>query len=152
MSIARSGGLRVVLDTNIYISAFTKPAGQTFQVWQAARERRYQLLVSPAIVREIAGVLRERFVWQEREVARRVRIVARVAEIITPKIVVEVIKDDPPDNRILECAVEGKADLIVSGDRHLRRLKTYQGIPVVRPIDLLRTLGVAVKAKGMRER
>jgi predicted nucleic acid-binding protein len=42
----------------------------------------------------------------------------------------------------LECAVEGKADVIVSGDHHLRDLKSYQGIPIVRPIDFLRTLGV----------
>jgi hypothetical protein len=57
-------------------------------------------------------------------------------------ITLDVIREDPPDNRILECAVEGRANLIVSGDRHLRRLKIYQGIPIVRPIDFLRTLGV----------
>jgi predicted nucleic acid-binding protein len=54
----------------------------------------------------------------------------------------DVIREDPADNRILECAVEGRANLIVSGDRHLRRLTIYQGIPIVRPVDFLRTLGV----------
>ena len=52
-----------------------------------------------------------------------------------------VILHDPDDNRILECAVEGQAHLIVSGDRDLRRLKIYQGIPIVTPTDFLRTLG-----------
>jgi len=51
------------------------------------------------------------------------------------------ITNDPDDNRILECAVEGQAHLIVSGDRDLRRLKVYQGIPIVTPTDFLRTLG-----------
>jgi putative PIN family toxin of toxin-antitoxin system len=147
MSTARSGGLRVVLDTNVYISAFTNRRGQTFLIWNAASDRRYHLLTSPAIVREMAGVLRERFSWNEEDVAHHVRLVAKVAEIITPKVTLNIIMEDPPDNRILECAVEGRADLIVSGDRHLRRLKVYQDIPIVRPVDLLRTLGVAVKTK-----
>jgi predicted nucleic acid-binding protein len=55
---------------------------------------------------------------------------------------IEVIHDDPPDNRILECAIAGQADLIVSGDRHLLKLKSYQGIPIVRPVDFRRTLGL----------
>ena len=63
--------------------------------------------------------------------------------MIVPRFVLDVIQDDPDDNRILECAVEGKADVIVSGDRTLLRLKSYDGIPIVRPIDFLRTLGLA---------
>jgi predicted nucleic acid-binding protein len=57
--------------------------------------------------------------------------------------VIDVIADDPDDNRILECAVEGNADVIVSGDRALLRLNSYQGIPIVRPVDFLRTLGLS---------
>ena len=49
---------------------------------------------------------------------------------------------NPPDNRILECAIAGHADVIVSGDRHLRKLKSYKGIPIVRPVDFRRTLGL----------
>ena len=76
---------------------------------------------------------------------RRLKQIAAIVEIIIPQITLEVIKEDPPDNRILECAVAGQADLIVSGNRHLLRLKSYEGIPIVRPIDFLRTLGVASK-------
>jgi predicted nucleic acid-binding protein len=65
----------------------------------------------------------------------------RLGEIVTPQITVHVITNDPDDNRILECAVEGQAHLIVSGDRDLRRLKVYQDIPIVTPTDFLRTLG-----------
>jgi len=122
MPTAPSAKLRVVLDTNLYISAFTHPRGPAFQVWKTARERRYLLLVSPAIIREVAAVLREQFAWEEEQVARRVKLVAKLA--------------------VLECAVAGKADLVVSGDQHLRRLKIFQGIPIVSPRDLLRTLGM----------
>lgn len=144
-----SGGerLRVVVDTNVYISVFLYPERPIFQILQQAGKKQYQLLTSPAIIRELGRVMREDFEVDDRERILRLKQIARIAEIITPKITLEVIKEDPPDNRVLECAGEGRADLIVSGDRHLRRLKVYQGIPIVSPIDFLRTLGVAVKAK-----
>jgi len=69
----------------------------------------------------------------------------RAPENITPQLTIDVITADPPDNRILECAVEGRADLIVSGDPDLQRLKVYQRIPIVRPADFLRTLGISIK-------
>jgi predicted nucleic acid-binding protein len=57
-------------------------------------------------------------------------------------VTVDIIHDDPADNRILECGIAGHADVIVSGDRHLLKLKSCKGIPVVRPIDFRRTLGL----------
>ena len=131
----------MVLDTNIYVSAFTFPSSVPGRVWRHALHQRYRLLVSPAIVREVARVLREDFHWEERRLRRRLKLLVRTGEIVTPQSTLHVILHDPDDNRILECAVEGQAHLIVSGDRDLRRLKVYQGIPIVTPTDLLRTLG-----------
>ncbi len=142
MNPASGGELRVVLDTNVYISAFAYPERPIYQVWRHALERRYQLLISSAIVNELADVLRTDFHWEERRLRRRIRLVTRVGTIITPYIALNVIPDDPDDDRILECAVAGRANLIVSGDRHLRRLRVYEGIPIIRPIDFLRTLGL----------
>jgi predicted nucleic acid-binding protein len=51
------------------------------------------------------------------------------------------VSEDEADNRILECAVAGEADLVVFGDQHLRRLKSFAGIGIVRPVDFHRTLG-----------
>jgi uncharacterized protein len=134
-------GLRVVLDTNVYVSAFTFPRGVPRQVWRHALRRRYRLLVSPAIVREVARVLREDFHWEERRLRRRLKLLVRIGEMVTPQTPLHVITNDPDDNRILECAVEGQVHLVVSGDRDLRRLKAYQGIPIVTPTDFLRILG-----------
>ena len=140
-----SGGelLRVVVDTNVYISAFLHPERSIFQIVQQAAEHRYRLLISPAIVNEVGRVLREHFSLEEMVTIRRLKALTKAAEIVNPQLTLDVIREDPPDNRILECAVEGRAHLIVSGDRHLRHLKIYQGIPIVRPTDFLRTLGVA---------
>jgi putative PIN family toxin of toxin-antitoxin system len=139
-----SGGetLRVVLDTNVYISMFTQPDRPMYQIWQQAVRRQYHLLISRAILTEVADVLRTDFGWNDRTIVQHLKLLARAGEIITPTVTLNVIPEDPDDDRILECAVDGRANLIVSGDRHLRRLRVYQGISIIRPIDFLRTLGV----------
>jgi putative PIN family toxin of toxin-antitoxin system len=134
--------LRVVLDTNVYISIFTNPKGDLGAIWEQALKGTYTPLISPAIVAEVAGVLREKFKWPQDAVVARAKRFARMAEIITPGTVPEVIAADPADNQILACALSGKAHVIVSGDRrHLLPLKEYKGIPIVRPVDFLRMLG-----------
>jgi putative PIN family toxin of toxin-antitoxin system len=106
----------VVFDTNVYFSAFTHPLGPPFRIWQKAVNRSFVLLVSPAILREIAHVLRDVLQWQEAEIVAQLKLVARVAEIVSPKVHLRVIAGDPTDDRILECALAGGAGLIVSGD------------------------------------
>ena len=58
-----------------------------------------------------------------------------------PTTIPDVLPDDPDDNHIIACAVSGRADVIVSGDRDLLRLKAYEGIPIVRPMDFVRMVG-----------
>lgn len=135
--------MRAVLDTNVLVSAFVRSRGGVAPLWRAAQARRYQLLLSPAIVREVARVLREDFLWEESRIIRQLKRLSKKGEIVIPSATIEVIHDDPSDNHILECAVEGQANIIVSGDRHLQRLKSYEGISIVRPIDFRRTLGLA---------
>jgi len=134
--------LRVVLDTNIYIAAFGHQKGRNATLWAAALGGRYRLLVSPAIVRELARVLRTDLQWQEEYVQSRIRIVAQVAELVSPRAALQVVTADPTDDRILECAVDGKADLIVSNDHHLLDLRSYGDIPIVAGPDFRRTLGL----------
>ncbi len=142
MSAAKHGGqLKVVLDTNVYFSAFHSTHGVPFELWRRAVKREYTLLSSPAIIRELAHVLREDLKWPESEIIAQLKVAVRVAKILEPDLTLEVVVADPDDDRILECAVAGDADLIVSGDRHLTKLKAFQGIGIVRPVDFLRTLG-----------
>jgi putative PIN family toxin of toxin-antitoxin system len=142
MSAAKPGGqLRVVLDTNVYFSAFNSTRGVPFELWRRAARGEYILLISPAIIRELARVLREDLKWPQPDIIAQLKLVVRVARLIEPKLTLEVVVADPDDDRILECAVAGNADLVVSGDRHLTRLKAFQGIGIVLPVDFLRTLG-----------
>ena len=136
-------GLRAVLDTNVYLSIFVFPESRMFDLWRLAREGRYTVVISPFIVREFMETLREKFgvPAEARELIKR-RVLRR-ADIVQPKTVPKVISDDPDDDHILACAVAGEAALIVSGNKHLLRLREYHGIPIVRPMDFLRTLGSA---------
>lgn len=134
--------LKVVLDTNIYIAAFNHPRGRNAQLWTSARTGRYRLLVSVPIIREIAEVLRRDFAWKDADVQRRIRVIAQVAEIVVTKSTLDLVAADPDDNRVLECAVDGKADLITSNDHHLLDLKVCKDIPIIAGPDLRRTLGL----------
>jgi len=89
----------------------------------------------------LADVLRTDLQLSEPEIVAQLKRVLRVANIVQPKITLTVVKADPDDDRILECAVAGNADVVVSGDHHLTRLKSFQGIGIMRPVDFLRTLG-----------
>jgi len=142
MSAVSGDAMRAVLDTNVLVSALTRSRGRLASLWPAARQRRYRLVLSPAIVREIAEVLRRDFGWPPERLIPQLKALVRAGELIRPDISIAVITEDPDDNRILECAVAGHADLIVSGDRHLLQLKSYDGIPIVRPVDFRRTLGL----------
>lgn len=136
--------LKAVLDTNLYIAAFQYPKGRNAVLWRAAGAGRYRLRVSPAIIREIARVLRRDFRWQDERVQRVIRRVAEVAGagLVTPRTSLHLVSADPDDNRIVECAVDGKADIIVSNDHHLLDLKSYKGIPIVAGVDFRRALGM----------
>lgn len=135
--------LRAVVDTNVFVSAFLHPDRRLYRLVQQAALRRYCLLLSPALVSELGRIMTQTLGYTEREKLERLKPLVKSAEIVRPRITLYVIREDPDDNRVLECAITGKADVIVSGDRHLLDLKSYRNIPVVRPIDFLRTLGLA---------
>jgi predicted nucleic acid-binding protein len=96
-------GLRVGLDTNVYISIFTRPESALFQIWTHAVRGNYELCVSPVIVGESARVARRDFHWDEEKVRLHVRIINKTGTILVPQTIPDVIKEDPPDNHILAC-------------------------------------------------
>jgi len=132
--------LRVVLDTNVLVAAYQFPSGVSATLWDALGADRYELISSPAILTEFVSILRTTFVWQEDAVQRALRLTARKAHVVQPTDVPDVVPHDPDDNHILACARAGSADLIVTGDKDLLRLREYAGIPIVRTMDFVRTV------------
>lgn len=123
--------LRVVFDSNVYISALLFD-GPPRQILELALKRRVTLIASDDIINETAGKLREKFSWPDHRLQQFVRQISKLAEIYDPKATLSIV-DDEPDNRVLECAVAGQAHLIISGDNHLLRLKSYENIPIKKP-------------------
>jgi putative PIN family toxin of toxin-antitoxin system len=122
--------LRVVFDTNIYISAFITPGGRAETALLRAVNGEVTLFTSIPILTETAGKLREKFKWDDEHITAAVRHAAAVGTIVKPAMTLAVLADEP-DNRILECALEAKAGVIVTGDRHLLDLGEYEGVVIV---------------------
>ena len=120
--------LRVVFDSNVYISALLFD-GPPRQVLELALKRQVVLIASDQIINETAGKLRDKFSWPDHKVQQFVRETSRLAELYNSKTKLSVVKDEP-DNRVLECAVAGKANIIITGDKHLLKLKSYEDIPI----------------------
>lgn len=131
--------MKVVFDTNVFVSAFLFPASQGEQALLLAHRRKVDLFSSVPILTETARVLRTKFDQPEKDITAVLKMIGRAATIVRPVRTIRVL-DDAPDNRILECAVTVEADLVVTGDHHLLRLKEFEGIPIVRLGDFLRTV------------
>lgn len=122
--------MRVVFDTNIFVSALVFPGGRAETALQRILEGQDELLLSPAILDEVLRVLADKFSRDKEELSRITVLLGDLAVVVRPKRTIHVLADEP-DNRILECAVSGSADRIVTGDKRILALGSFQGITVV---------------------
>ena len=129
----------VVLDTNIFISAVFWE-GKPYILVKKAINQEIIVFISNYIIEEIRKVLVRDFNLEKQEIEDIVNAVLYFTHLIEPKESVIVIKDDPKDDKILNCALACKADYIVSQDNHLLNLKIFRSIKIVSPEEFLKTL------------
>ena len=122
--------MRVVFDTNILVSALVFPGGQGDAALRRIIAGRDLLVMSKAILDELLDVLSRKFARDAEELAHVAVFFSELAMIVAPRRRLRVVQDDP-DNRILECALAGRAEAIVTGDKALLALKSFRNIPVV---------------------
>jgi putative PIN family toxin of toxin-antitoxin system len=122
--------LKAVFDTNIFVSALAIPGGQAERAIDLVIDARVNLLISKEIIHEVLGVLALKFAKGAEELARTAVFLSEMGEVIMPREKIAVL-DDEPDNRILECALTGHADVIITGDRAMMNLKKYRGIRIL---------------------
>ena len=139
--------IAAVVDANVFVSAVLSPAGTPAQVLCSWRDGRFVLVLSTAILAEIYRVLHYpkiaiRHRWSEAQIHTFVDALASQAMLTPGVLTLAVIEDDPADNRYLECAVEGEADFLVSGDQLLLNLGSYQGTTILTPRAFLDVLQV----------
>ena len=117
--------MRIVFDTNILVSALVFPGGQGEAALRRIIEGTDRLVLSRPILDELLEVLGRKFARDAEELAHVAVFLSELAEMVTPKRRLQVVADDP-DNRILECAITGRAEAIVTGDKILLSLKRYR--------------------------
>jgi hypothetical protein len=135
--------LRVVLDTNLFVSSLLVKAGPPAQALAAWRSRRYVLVTSTAIVAEIRATLgypriRRKYAITDEDVDSLANLLQQDALLVSGTAdVTGAVPADPSDEMILACALDGRADLIVSGDLHLLELGSFCDIPILTVRQLL---------------
>ncbi len=137
--------IRAVLDANVLVSAAINPRGTPARLVAQWRVERFDVVVSDALMRELYEVLHYpkilvRHGWSETQMRSFVGELAHYAIRTPGRLTLTVIADDPPDNRYLECAVEGEANFLVSGDQLLLNLGEYQGVKILTPRAFLNVL------------
>ncbi|MBU4202202.1 MAG: putative toxin-antitoxin system toxin component, PIN family [Candidatus Altiarchaeales archaeon] len=132
--------LRVVLDTNVLVSAILKHGGNEWNILQKVSDKKIVSLTSEDMLHEFARVMsKPRFENSKEEVDEWLLFLARMSYLVIPAKRLNVIRDDPSDNKILECAVCGNAHYIISGDKHLLDLGEYKDIKVLNSSDFLKS-------------
>jgi len=125
--------MRIVCDTNVLVSGILF-RGHPRRILTLVAQARLTNITSPALLREVEAVLvRPKFGLRPGQVDQILALFRDTFELVHPMDPLDVIEDDPADNRILEAALAASADVIVSGDRHLLALKEWRGIRVLSP-------------------
>ena len=130
---------RIVVDTNVMASALLFGGNPREVLLQAIRGE-IGLGMSPAMFYELQGVLsRKKFGLAEQLVETVMNEVTGLSDMVFPRRSVSVIERDPDDNMVLECALEYRAQAIISGDEHLLALAAFENIPILTPAQYLET-------------
>src|SRR3989344_9072794 len=126
--------MRGVMDTNVFVSGIFWEGNLCSQLIEKWKSKKFELVSSMEIIEELVKTLKDFKIQMSDSMIEDWRnLIIENSIIVESTSKIEVIKDDPDDNKFLEVAVDGKAELIVSQDRHLLNLKEYNGIKIVKP-------------------
>ncbi len=136
--------MRVVLDTNVIVSATLIRGGNEDQILRAWQHGSFDLVLSPPILEELGRALfyerLRKLRWMtDGEVAELLRALAAGGVVVSGRVKVKASRD-PDDDKFLAAAIEGVAEVVVTGDRDLLDLKSYRGVRIVRPTRFLTTI------------
>jgi putative PIN family toxin of toxin-antitoxin system len=139
--------MRVVLDTNVVVSAYLHPQHTIAQILEKWKENEFDLLISAPILAEYQNILqrpriRIRHQLNDEQIAEVIESFKELAIWIEPAETLSVVENDPDDNKFIECAVAGAAEYIVSGDPHLLTIHAYRGIYIVSPAQFLSVMAM----------
>ncbi len=122
--------MRVVFDTNIFVSAFAIPGGQSERAIMRIVDGTDRLIISKPIIHELLGILSTKFSHDTEQLSHVAVYLVELGEMVSPRRKLKVLNDEA-DNRILECAMTGKTDIIVTGDKAMLKHREYKGIRII---------------------
>lgn len=131
--------IRAVLDTNVFISSLFW-RGAPYEIVKKGFAGAFVMITSKEILKEVEQTLTKKFQFPTEDTHAFLKIIALSARIVESKSRLAVVSADPDDNKIIECAVSGQADYIISGDKDLLDLKKYQQIGILPPAAFLKML------------
>jgi len=126
----------VTPDSNLYISALIW-GGKPQQLLEIALARKVRLFIFDAIMDEVLEVLETKFNHSPKRLALEKEYIGKCTVRCVPKVRLDVVKDDPDDNRILECVVHSRSEAIITHDKDLLRMKSYHGIRMMKVNEFL---------------
>jgi hypothetical protein len=133
--------LRAVLDTNILVSGILFKKGPQAVLLRLARLGKFEAVLSLDIISELKAVLlRSKFKLTEKDVDGTIRELLKFCKIVVSNKKLDIVKEDPKDNMILEAAVSSRADYIISGDNHLLKLKEFGVVKIIKTTDFFEKL------------
>ena len=127
----------VVLDSNVIISAFVFLEGNPSEIITLLLQGEIRVNISPIIIEEVSRILREKFGWEETRIEDAVHLLRAHSTVIDPPRQSSEARLSPDDNSILDCAVSGAVDYLVTGDHGIRSLGQFQGVSIVSPAEFL---------------
>jgi putative PIN family toxin of toxin-antitoxin system len=130
----------VVLDANFYVSALVF-GGKPKRAFQLGITRRVDVAISDPIRTEVLRTLRDKFRWSDERLTEADSLIGTAARSVVPTVTLRVIERDPDDDRVLECGVTAKAELIVTGDSDLLDLGKYEGMEIIQVAEFLNRVG-----------
>lgn len=137
-SSGRERGIKAVFDTNVLVSAWLWEGNES-KLIESVEEGIIRGYTSKQLIEELCRTLRyPKFNLSQDEVESIRSYYLLLFKIVRPKKTIDIILEDPEDNRVLECALEAQAEYIVSGDHHLLDLGEFRGIKIVKAAELLK--------------
>lgn len=134
--------MNVVLDTNVIISALLSPTGAPAQVLDYWREGLFTVISSPQLIDELKRALTYSRVVKylklsDEDIDLFLKYFRQFSEVVEPDFSLDILKEDPDDNRVLECAAAGSAAYIITGDKHLVAFEEFRGMVILSPIHFI---------------
>ncbi|HLC56157.1 MAG TPA: putative toxin-antitoxin system toxin component, PIN family [Candidatus Nanoarchaeia archaeon] len=133
--------MKVVIDTNVFISGIFWEGNFCSKIIDALKDKKIQSICSLEIIEEIVKTLSTFRIQMDKQLINNWRdIIIENSIMVRPSKKVNMVKDDPDDNKFIEAAIEGKAGYIISQDKHLLKIKEYEGIIIINPKDFIKIL------------